>query len=152
MKTSLGVGKFLDPNMHRVYLDRVPVAIFSAPLARLKQRLDNLDGVEVLPNNVAYAAKYLATASKTFRSEEQRRVVIEDTITKQLGPSGGEWDKPLEWAQNIRPDASWWRNDFAVILLVLKNTVGLGGEAVIQALVDFSKIVASNRVCYCLLL
>jgi len=58
----------------------------------------------------------------------------------------GEWQKTLDFAGGIRPKTSWWHQDFALIISELKNLLGVSGDAILQAFVDYNKIVSSGRV------
>lgn len=148
MKNANGVNTFLDPEKGRVYLDRVPVAMFSPPLARLQQRFDGLDKVKPSPTEVACAAEFLGAAIDFFENEDLRQQAIYDYIDA-LVREPGQWEESLKWAGNIKPDASWWHKKFPIILLELENTVGIGGDAILQSIVDYSKIISQEKVLRC---
>ena len=52
----------------------------------------------------------------------------------------------LSWADNIKPDGSWWYDGFLILAPKLKNALGLSVDALLQAVVDYSKIVSRERV------
>jgi hypothetical protein len=58
----------------------------------------------------------------------------------------GEWGSTLVWADRIKPDGCWWYGLFLAQVLELKNTLGLSGDALLQAIIDYSKIIGQERV------
>lgn len=135
----------MDPDQGRVYLDRVPVAMFSLPLARFQQRLNSLDKIEVSHIDMENAVRFLGTAIDFFENEKQCLAAISGQIDFLVGQRG-KWEQVLEWANGIKPNGGWWHKDFLTVLLELKNVVGLGGDAALQATVGYSKIISQERV------
>ena len=68
-----------------------------------------------------------------------------DLINEAIGQNG-EWGYALDWADGIKPDSCWWHYLFLIQILELKNTLGLSGDALLQAIADYSKIVAREKV------
>src|SRR5882762_2380209 len=52
----------------------------------------------------------------------------------------------LDWADNIIPAGGWWYDTFLILVLELKNALGLSGDALLQAAIDYSKIVSREKV------
>jgi hypothetical protein len=148
VQNAKGVAAFLDPEKGRVYLDRVPVAMFSPPLARLQQRLDGLDKVEPSPAEVACASGFLEAAINFSKNEGLCQQAIYEYIDALLREPG-RWEERLKWAGNIKSDASWCHKNFPIILLELENTLGIDGDAILQAVVDYSKIISQEKVLRC---
>lgn len=119
--------------------------IFNPALAILQQRLDLLEQVQVSRLEVQRAANYLRYAVKFYKDESRRQEKIKELINEAIGENG-EWGLTLGWADNIKPDGSWWYNAFLILVLELKNTLGLSGDALYQAIVDYSKIVSREKV------
>ncbi len=59
----------------------------------------------------------------------------------------GEWGSALlDWTDGFKPNGCWWHDLFLVQVLELKNILGLLGDALLQAIIDYSKIVAWEKV------
>jgi hypothetical protein len=128
-----------------IHLNGPPAAIFNPALAGLQRNLENLEEVKVSRNDVDCAAKYLRCAVDFYKDEAQRQKAIMDLINEAIGQNG-EWGYALDWADGIKPDGCWWHDLFLVQILELKNTLGLSGDALLQAIADYSKIVAREKV------
>lgn len=124
--------------------------IFNPALATLQQRLDHLEQVQVSRLEVQRAANYLRSAVKFYKDESRRQEVIKGLIDEAIGEDG-EWGLTLGWADNIKPDGSWWYDTFLILVLELKNTLGLAGDALYQAVVDYSKILSREKVWCCVI-
>ncbi|TFK19282.1 hypothetical protein FA15DRAFT_648623 [Coprinopsis marcescibilis] len=127
-----------------VCMDRVPVAMFSPPLAKLQRNLDNLETLVPSCSDINHAAAFLGGAVQLCTTKQERQQNTEPHVDKLLGENG-EWQETLEWAGNIKPDAIWWHNDFALLILELKNILGNDGDAVLHATVDYSKILMGEK-------
>lgn len=134
-----------EPPIHLGRPGGVPAVIFNPALATLQQRLDHLEQVQVSRQEVQRAANYLRCAVKFYKNESHRQVVIKELIDEAIGEDG-EWGLSLGWADNIKPDGSWWYDTFLILVLELKNTLGLSGDALYQAVVDYSKILSREKV------
>jgi len=121
--------------------------IFNPALAILQQRLDHLEQVPVSRLEVERAAKYLQCAVTFYKDETHRQDAIKKLVDEAIGEEG-KWTLPLGWADGIKPDGSWWYDEFLTLVLELKNTLGLSGDALLQAVVDYSKIVSREKVRY----
>jgi len=112
-----------------------------------QQRLDHLERVEVSRVEVTeHAAKYLGHAIEFYKDEKERQSRITSLLDKAIG-APGEWGSTLDWAASkIKPDGCWWHDGFLIMVLELKNTLGLHGHALYQAIVDYSKIVSRDKV------
>jgi len=110
----------------------------------LQRNLENLEEVKVSRNDVDCAAKYLRCAIDFYEDGAQCQKAIMDLINKAIGQNG-EWGYALAWADGIKPNGCW-HDLFLVQILELKNTLGLSGDALLQAIADYSKIVAREKV------
>jgi hypothetical protein len=119
--------------------------MFNPALAILQQRLDHLEQVQVSRSEVDRAAKYLLCAVTFYEGEAHRQKAIEELVDEAIGEKG-EWCLRLNWADGIKPDGSWWYDTFLTLVLELKNTLGLSADALLQAVVDYSKIVSREKV------
>ncbi|KAJ2914043.1 hypothetical protein MD484_g6368, partial [Candolleomyces efflorescens] len=140
VKNTQGVATFLNPDDGLVYVDRVPVAMFSPPLAKLQGLFDDLESkVEPSDTEVACAAEFLGEAIGFFYDEEERQDAIRQYVNILAGESG-RWGVRLKSVGDIKPTASWWHAfRFPILLLELKNTVGVGGDAMLRAIVPRSQ-------------
>ncbi|TFK27544.1 hypothetical protein FA15DRAFT_722891, partial [Coprinopsis marcescibilis] len=114
-------------------VDRIPVAMFSPPLANLQRNLDNLETLVPSRPDIKRAAAFLADAVQLYMTEEESQQHTKMLIER------------LDWAGNIKPGAIWWHKGFALLILELKNMLGNGGDAILQAIVDYSKIFMGER-------
>lgn len=135
------------PPIHLGRPGGVPAVIFNPALAILQQRLDHLEQVPVFRSDIERAAKYLRCAVTFYGDEARRQDAIQELVDEAIGKKG-EWGLTLGWADNIKPDGSWWYDVFLILVLELKNTLGLSGDALLQAVVDYSKIVSRGKVRY----
>ena len=148
VRSSDKLADLLDGDEAPIHLGRpggAPAVIFNPALAILQQRLDLLEQVQVSRLEVQRAANYLRYAVKFYKDESRRQEKIKELINEAIGENG-EWGLTLGWADNIKPDGSWWYNAFLILVLELKNTLGLSGDALYQAIVDYSKIVSREKV------
>jgi len=119
--------------------------IFNPALAILQQRLDHLEELPVSRSEVERATKYLRCAVTFYEDDARRRDAIQGLVDEAIGQKG-EWGLTLGWADNIKPDVSWWHDGFLILVLELMNTLGLSGDALLQAVVDYGKIVSRQKV------
>jgi len=122
-----------------------PAAIFNPALATLQHRLDHLDQVQVTRQDVGHAAQYLNLAVGFYEDETARENAIKEIINVLIGQDGS-WNTQLNWAGGIKPDCCWWHKEFPIAVLELKNVVGLVGNPVLQAIVDYSKAISQEKV------
>ncbi len=127
-----------------IHLNGPLAAIFNTVLATLQRNLENLEGIRVTRSEVDCTAKYLRSAVNFYKDEAQRQKAIMELINEAIGT--GEWKLTLDWADGIKPDGCWWHDLFLIQILELKNMLGLSGDALIQAIADYSKIVAREKV------
>ncbi|KAJ2935845.1 hypothetical protein H1R20_g1250, partial [Candolleomyces eurysporus] len=125
-------------------IDRIPVAIFSPPLARLEHRIDILEQAPVSRAKIDRAGSLLSNLIGFCKDENERRNLIKSDMENLLGEPG-QWETSIPGAK-IKPDAVWWHGDFPCTVLRLKNLSGVGGNPVIQGMVDFSKIISSEKL------
>ncbi|KAF8623060.1 hypothetical protein AX15_006528 [Amanita polypyramis BW_CC] len=147
VRSSHKLADLLGGNHPPIYLGRpggAPAVIFNPALAILKQRLDHLEELSVSRSEVERAAKYLRCAVTFYEDEARRQDAIQGLLDEAIGQKG-EWGLALGWADNIKPDGSWWYDEFLILVLELKNTLGLSGDALLQAVVDYSKIVSRQK-------
>jgi hypothetical protein len=88
---------------------------------------------------------YLRCAVTFYEDEARRQDAIQGLVDEAIGEKG-EWGLVLGWADKIKPGGSWWYDGFLILVLELKNTLGLSGDALLQAVVDYSKIVSREKV------
>ena len=131
--------------IHLGWSGGAPAVIFNPALAILQQRLDHLEQVQVSRQEVQRAANYLQCAVKFYKDKSRRQEKIKELVNEAIGENG-EWGLTLGRADNIKPDSSWWYNTFLILVLELKNTLGLSGDALYQAVVDYSKIISREKV------
>jgi len=142
------IHELLEGVAARIYLGRpsgAPAAIFNPALATLQHRLDHLDQVKVTRQDVMHAADYLNQAIRFYSDETDREKALKGLLDIAVG-QGGSWNTQLNWADSIKPDCCWWHKEFLIMVLELKNTVGLAGNPVLQAIVDYSKIISQEKV------
>ena len=127
-----------------IHIDRpggVPAVIFNPVLAKLQNDLEHLEQITVTPQEVDNAHEYLGKAIGFHSNESLRQRAIKDLVDTALGTKG-EWGSRT----NFRPSASWSHNGFVTLILELKNTLGLSGDAVLQAAVDYAKLISYSEV------
>lgn len=135
-------------NIHLGRLGGAPAILFNRILAALQQRLERLDQIPVSRAEVDRAAQYLRCAVKFYDNEKQREAAIRELIDGVIGKTG-EWGSFLQTdgGGKIKPDGCWSLDMFFMLLfLELKNSLGLHGDALCQAVVDYSKIVSRDQV------
>lgn len=128
-----------------IHLNQVSPAIFCPPLANLQRQLENLDMVPISPNDVEHCREYVSLAIRHYDNEKARQEAIEKIVNQVFG-SGGEWVTNVPEA-NVKPDAIWWKDGFVIFVAELKNVIGLCGDALLQAVVDYAKIMSRPKVC-----
>ena len=111
----------------------------------LQRRLDHLEQVHVSRQEVERAAQYLRCAVAFYDNEGLRQKAIKDLVDDAIGEAG-DWGRSLDWADKIKPDGGWWYDTFLILVLELKNALGLSGDALLQAVIDYSKIVSREKV------
>lgn len=113
----------------------------------MQQSLDDLSQVEVSEDEVSLAATYILCAVKFYDREEARQDAISDLVNVAIGRTG-DWGRSVNMAplNDIKPDRCWWHDTFLILVLELKNSLGLSGDALFQAVVDYSKIVSRDLV------
>ena len=119
--------------------------IFNPALAILQRRLHHLEQVNVSPSTVQCASNYLRCAVTFYENEAHRQKAIKELVDVAIGEKA-KWTSTLGWADSIKPEGSWWYNEFLILVLELKDTLGLSGDAVLQAVMDYSKIVTREKV------
>ncbi|CAA7263657.1 unnamed protein product [Cyclocybe aegerita] len=140
-------AQLLGGKEHLIHLGRpggAPATIFNPALAGLQKRLDDLEKVEVTRQEIERAADYIQETVKFHDDEAQLQRVIQDILDQAIG-GNGDWGRTLDWADNIKPDRPWWYQAFLILVLELKNTLGLSGDALLQAVIDYSKVVSREK-------
>ena len=133
------------PSIHLGRSGGPPAVIFNPALAISQRRLDHLGQVNVSPSTVECASKYLRYAVTFYEDEVHRQKAIKELVDVAIGEKA-KWTSTLGWGDSIKPDGSWWYKDFLVLVLELKNTLGLSGDALLKAVMDYSKIVMREKV------
>lgn len=137
-----------QPNIHLGRPGGAPAVIFNPALAALQQRLDHLEQIAISGQEVDRAANYFRCAVQFFKDEKQRQGLIKDLVDRAVGKTGN-WECPVDCGPSkIKPDGSWWHDVFLVLVLGLKNTLGVSGDAIYQSIIDYIKIVSRDKVQY----
>jgi hypothetical protein len=139
------VAELLGGDKTLIHLSGAPAALFNPALAILQRNLENLEQVEISPSDVDHASQYLRFATKFYKDEAQCQRAIMELIEEAIGAKG-EWGSTLVWADRIKPDGCWWYGLFLAQVLELKNMLGLSGDAILQAIIDYSKIIGREKV------
>ena len=142
------IREFIEGVKAHVYLGRpggAPASIFNPALAGLQRRLDHLDQIQVTRHDVKHATDYLNLAIKIYDDEAARESAVKESINTAVGQDGS-WNTKLDWAGGIKPGCCWWYNEFIITLLEVKNVVGLAGNPILQAIVDYGKIISQTKV------
>lgn len=134
-----------EPPIHLGRPGGAPATIFNPVLAKLQQRLDHLDQVQASRPEVDLAAKYVRSTVTFYKDESTRQNAIKGIVDEAIDENG-RWTQTLGWADSIKPDCCWWHDVFLIVVLELKNTLGLSGDALFQAIIDYGKIVCRERV------
>jgi hypothetical protein len=137
----------------RIHIGRLggaPAAIFNPVLAALERHLGNLDQVEVSEFQVSQAADYIHCAVQFYDKEKLRQDAIKSLVNLALGETDPEWGiaVEIEGHHPIKPEHVWRLDDFIMGALELKNILGIGGDALSQAIVDYVKIISRKKVGY----
>ena len=119
--------------------------ISNPALAILQRSLGHLEELSVSRSEVERAAQYLRCAVTFYEDKAHFQKAIRGLVDEAIGQKG-EWGLALGWADNIKSDGSWWCDAFLILVLELKNTLGLSGDALFRAVVDYSKIVSRQKV------
>ena len=122
-----------------------PAAIFNPVLAILQRRLEDLEKVDVSVTQVRLAIQYLQARLPYYTGELDRETAINGLVDAAIGMKG-VWGLKISWAGNIAPNAIWWSDEFPILILELKNSMGLGGDAFLQAVIVYSKLVTQEKV------
>ena len=125
---------------------RIVLASSRLRLTALQQRLENLDQVEVSCHEVARATNDLCASNAYYAVDGARELAIKGIIDETGGTV--EWKKEvkLDGGKIIKPDRYEKLRDFFIAIYELKNTLGIHGDAHLQAILDYSKIVTQNKV------
>ncbi|KJA26392.1 hypothetical protein HYPSUDRAFT_319166 [Hypholoma sublateritium FD-334 SS-4] len=99
--------------------------------------------MEVSHATIKHASNLLAHLVQFHEDEGALGAQIIDDISALL--DGGEWYKQIGVATKIRPYASWFYKSYPIGLLELKNTLGIGGDAMYKVIVDYTKIIATEE-------
>lgn len=143
------IRELLEGTRSRIHLGRpggAPAAIFNPALATLQQRLDGLDQVQVTRQDVEHAASYLKTAIEFYPDDSSRQMAIQEIVDVAVGQGGSWLNTWFSCADRIQPNCSWRHEEFLVMTLELKNVIGLAGNPILQAIVDYSKVVSQLKV------
>ena len=82
----------------------------------------------------------------TFHEDEaHRQKAIKELVNVAIGEKA-KWTSTPGWTDSIKPDGSWWYNEFLILVLELRNTLGLSGDALLKAVIDYSKIIMREKV------
>lgn len=120
-----------DHSESLIHLGGVPAMIFNSHIARLQQRLNNLEDLQVSPPDIERAAK---RAIMFHEDKANFRNAIKKMVNEAIGDEGA-WGVAHDFKK------------FIVLVLEPKNTLGLSGDALLlQAIFDYSKIISQEKV------
>jgi hypothetical protein len=131
--------------VYKIHLNQVPPAIFSPPLANLQRQLEHLDDISITSYDISRSSFYHPRAIEHYSNKEERQAAVKGIVEEVFG-GGAEW-MTLIAEPKITPDVAWWSHGFITCLMELKNNPGLYGDALLQAVIDYAKIVSQTRVC-----
>ncbi|KAL5520604.1 hypothetical protein ACEPAF_2605 [Sanghuangporus sanghuang] len=128
-----------------------PTALFHPVLARLRHRLRHLDQIdEPSADHFEWAHKFLQVCNNGFKRENIMEGELKQIINAVIGEDA-TWQEYLR-DKRAKPDAVWGKIIIRAIL-ELKNVDGVGGNPILQATLDYAKILfqardqAQNRNC-----
>ncbi|KAL5524756.1 hypothetical protein ACEPAF_9902 [Sanghuangporus sanghuang] len=128
-----------------------PTALFHPALARLRHRLRHLDQIEEpSAQHFVWAHKFIQVCNDGFKKEKLMEGELKQIINALIGEDAS-WQVYLQ-DKMAKPDAVWGQIIRAI--LELKNVDGVGGNPILQATLDYAKILfqaqaqgAQNRNC-----
>ncbi|KAL5485856.1 hypothetical protein ACEPAI_6898 [Sanghuangporus weigelae] len=119
-----------------------PTALFHPALARLRHRLRHLDQIdEPSADHFEWAHKFIQVCNNGFRKEKILEGELKQIINALIGEDA-TWQELLQ-DNRAKPDAVWGQIIRAI--LELKNVDGLGGNPILQATLDYTKILFQAR-------
>ena len=121
-----------------------PTALFSKPLAFLKDRLDHLESFTPSGLTLDHAFDFVAQSTDFFADEGDREGTLKP-ILESLLPGDTEWREPT-WGEAPLVEGVWIEGIFPYLIVGLKNEQGLGGDPFLQCLVSYGKIIAQEMV------
>ncbi|KDR76199.1 hypothetical protein GALMADRAFT_210854 [Galerina marginata CBS 339.88] len=135
-----------EPDLHVGRPGGAPAAIFNPVLASLQQSFSDLEQVNVSEDEALRAANYIRSAAKFYDWEDLRQEAIKELVDAAIAQPGA-WGRPVNMApvNDIIPNACWWHDIFLILILELKNSLGLSGDALFQAVVDYIKMVSCDQ-------
>ncbi|RXW21534.1 hypothetical protein EST38_g4331 [Candolleomyces aberdarensis] len=140
-----------------IYIDQVPVALFSPILARLQQQLQDrvlLDQVAASPDQLKNTFGFVNGATKLVDTQEDRLTAVRGQLEQLLAGSTTQGQKPtwaerISWTPYSKPTAIWWSDDhgkgFPTLILELTAVPGLNGDPLHKAVVDYATIVLHEK-------
>lgn len=96
--------------------------IFNPALAKLQQALEKIEKIDVSPADIQLASSYVARATEVYDDETS----FEETFHPVL------------------EDGQWHRS-FLLVAFGLKNLPGLSGDALLQAVIDYSQVISQSK-------
>lgn len=120
-------------------------ALFHPALGMLKHHLMHLDQIED-PSAAHYklAYKFITICNDGFKKEDRRQARLRGIIEGLIGEDA-EWQKNFEGGTAV-PDAVWGWRQVIWAIMELKNVDGMGGNATLQAVLDYSKLISQSQV------
>ncbi|KIK52913.1 hypothetical protein GYMLUDRAFT_77698 [Collybiopsis luxurians FD-317 M1] len=120
----------------------LPNALFDSRLAKLEEAMSNLDTIEVDKVYIEFALKLISASIAFYRQDNHRERRLCEIIFDNLFPNG-EWLKEIKHG---KPEAFWLLS----LIFELKNERGVGGDARMQCILDYLKLLNDpNQVCCC---
>ncbi|KAL5485676.1 hypothetical protein ACEPAI_6717 [Sanghuangporus weigelae] len=120
-----------------------PTALFHPALARLRHRLRHLDQIdEPSAAHFEWAHKFIQVCNNGFRKENLMEGELSQIIDALIGEDA-TWQEYLQ-DKRSRPDAVWGQIIIRAIL-ELKDVDGVGGNPILQATLDYAKILFQAR-------
>ncbi|PPR07054.1 hypothetical protein CVT26_005255 [Gymnopilus dilepis] len=136
-----------EPRIHVGRPGGAPAVIFNPVLAALQQTLNDLGQVEIFENDVSLAASFILACVEFYDSDEQRQDALRDLLDSAMRMPG-YWGESFDFGAHteaVKLDCAWWYHGFLVLALVLKDCLGLQGDASSQAILEYSKIISHDK-------
>ena len=119
-------------------------ALFHPALARLQHRLTYPDQVEEpSAEHFKWAHDFLWACGDVYEKEDLREAALREIVNVLIG-EGAVWQGRFS-TRTAQPDATW--GEPIHMILELKNCDGVGGNATLQALLDYAKYLEILDVC-----
>lgn len=122
-----------------------PTALFHRTLARLKHRLKHLDQVpEPSAEYYKWSHRFVIIGSDGIKDERLREEALKPCLHELIGETA-TWRMKLDDGKAAL-DAVWGKG-MPQVIMELKNLDGVGGNATLQGVFGFAKLLTQDKVC-----